>query len=333
MRALLLSLTCLFTVIMQQTRAADAASAKAAIEVGAKELILKIGDRLVATYHIDPAHPKPFFYPVQAPNGGRVTRGYPMVKDDPSEAKDHPHQRSVWFTHGDVIPEGMELQSNVKGVAGVDFWSENTGHGRIVCVNVGKPQVSGGHAWVTTRNEWRTAEGTKIMDETRTIHLHDLGTAPLIVLEIDLHAGVVPITFGDTKEGSMGVRVNENMTEKKGGVLENADGKRTETECWGLMSAWCDYSGKVGTEVVGVAVLDDPKNPYPACWHSRGYGLMAANPFGRTKAGFPATKGRTDLVRLAKGEHLKLRYGILPHSGDAKEGKVAEHYARFVELR
>ena len=44
-------------------------------------------------------------------------------------------------------------------------------------------------------------------------------------------------------------------------------------------------------------------------------------------------KGKTDLVKLAKGDHLKLRYGILLHDGDVKDGKVAECYERFVRLK
>ena len=43
--------------------------------------------------------------------------------------------------------------------------------------------------------------------------------------------------------------------------------------------------------------------------------------------------GKTDLVKLAKGEHLKLRYGILLHSGDAAAGKVADRYQQFVKLK
>jgi hypothetical protein len=60
---------------------------------------------------------------------------------------------------------------------------------------------------------------------------------------------------------------------------------------------------------------------------------MAANPFGRARSGFPAMKGKTDLVRLAKGETLQLRYGLLMHEGDAETGRVAEQFRRFVELR
>ena len=115
--------------------------------------------------------------------------------------------------------------------------------------------------------------------------------------------------------------------------MENAEGKQTEASCWGRKSGWCDYSGPVDGHNVGLTILDDPTNPHPAHWHARGYGLMGANPFGRGKAGFPDTKGRTDLVKIPQGEHLKLRYGILLHSGDAKTGKVAERYAEFVKLK
>jgi hypothetical protein len=229
----------------------------------------------------------------------------------------------------------MALKDKVRGVEGVDFWSEAKGHGRIVCTEVtsGVQARAGPHDLVETRNEWRTADGTKIMDERRTIHFYNFGDARLFVFDIDLHASVVPITFGDTKEGSMGVRVNDAIREKGGkGKLVNADGKVGMKACWGQRSAWCDYSGPIEGKVAGIAMFDHPNNPHPAAWHSRDYGLMAANPFGRAKSGFPAEKGKTDLVRVGKGEHLKLRYGILIHPGDAKEGKVAEYYQRYVKL-
>ena len=103
-------------------------------------------------------------------------------------------------------------------------------------------------------------------------------------------------------------------------------------DVWGRPSAWCDYSGPIDGKVVGIAILDHPNNNPKASWHSRDYGLMAANPFGRAKAFPPAMKGRTDLVRLERGEHLRLRYGILLHSGDAREGQVAELYERFAKM-
>jgi hypothetical protein len=299
------------------------------------------GKQLAATYHIDPKAAKPYFWPLHSPSGVPVTRPWPM-EPARGEAHDHPHQKSAWFCHGDVLPEGIPLKKKTRHASGVDFWSEEPGHGRIVCTRVGAVKRAKDHARVTTHNEWRTADGVKVLDETRTIHFHDFGTARLFVLDIDLHAGVCPITFGDTKEGSLGVRVRESLRVDRGkGQLVNAEGKTGEGAknnarrdgCWGLVSAWCDYSGPAGGKVAGIALFADPHNPYPTAWHSRNYGLMAANPFGRAKAGFPATRGRKDLVKLAKGEHLKLRYGIFLHDGDAREGKVAHYYTRFTRLK
>jgi hypothetical protein len=263
-----------------------------------------------------------------------LTRSWPMEKSAPGGSVDHVHQKSVWFTHGDVIVEGLKIAKKTKGVAGVDFWSEGTGRGVIRCTRVEQPELGPDRARVATDNEWRTADGSKVFDEVRTIEFRNYGDARLLIVEIDLTASAGPVTFGDTKEGSFGVRVNDQLRERGGsGKIENADGKVGEKACWGRTSAWCDYSGTIDGKAAGIAVFDDPKNPYPACWHVRGYGLMAANPFGRQKSGFPAMKGRTDLVKLPKGEHLKLRYGLFLHAGDAHEGRVNEYFDKFVGLR
>jgi hypothetical protein len=255
-----------------------------------------------------------------------------MEQAKAGESTDHPHQKSAWFCHGDVIPEGTEIKDKIRGVEGVDFWSEAKGHGWIVCTGIGNPRVTGTKGSIKTNNSWRTWEGVPILDETRHLFFYDLGQARLLVLAIDLHAKFCVITFGDTKEGAMGVRVNDAIRTDRGGTIQNADGKRNERDCWGRASAWCDYSGNVQGKAVGLTLMSDPGNPHASCWHSRGYGLMAANPFGRARSLFPAVRGRTDLVHLAKGEHLKLRYGILLHAGNVDTGRVAEHYQQFVNL-
>jgi Methane oxygenase PmoA len=296
------------------------------------------GDALVTRYHLGETVAKPYFWPLNAPGGVPVTRGWPMQEGLPNETRDHVHQKSAWFCHGDVIPEGLELKvrSADKNVKGVDFWSEGRGHGIIACVSVGDARVTTGASSVNTRNEWRTADGTKILDEDRTITVRLLGDARLVVLDIDLHATVCPITFGDTKEGSMGVRVNDQFRlngPRSDGVVTSADGAvakapaKDNLPMWGKPGDWHDYSGTVDGKRVGIAIFDHPKNAPRALWHTRAYGLMAANPFGR--ASFPGGKG--ELTKLGKGDHLKLRYGILLHAGDAKEGKVAEHYAAFAK--
>ncbi len=299
----------------------------------ADQIIFQLRGDVVCRYHKSPDAAKPYLWPILGPGAVALTRAWPMEKGTTGESTDHVHQRSVWFCHGDVIPEGIELTQKIKGVDGVDFWSEHMGHGVIRCVVVDEPTTTRERCSVVTKNEWLTSDGRKILDEKRTISLHDLGAARLVVVDIALHAVVCPITFGDTKEGSFGVRVHDAIRVQKGnGRIENADGKVGEGPCWGQKSVWCDYSGTIDGKAVGIAVFDHPRNPHPACWHVRGYGLMAANPFGRAKSGFPAMKGRTDVVKLAKGDHLNLRYGLLLHAGDAKGGNVAEHYQTFTRL-
>ena len=292
------------------------------------------GEEEAAIYRFGGNLAKPILWPLKAANHNDITRAWPLRTDIRGDSTDHKHQKSAWFTYGDVIPEGVEIKHKRKNIEGIDFWAEEPGCGRIVCVRVSDYQTSNNHTGATTFNEWRAPDGEKIMDEVRKIQFFNYEKARLFVVDIDLHASVVPITFGDTKEGAFGVRVADSMTEKKGkGRITNAEGKVGMIQCWGRLSAWCDYSGSVAGEIAGIAIFAAPSNPLPSCWHSRDYGLMAANPFGRAKSGFPAMKGKNDRVRLAKGEHLKLRYGIFVHLGDVKRGKVAEGYELFKKIK
>jgi hypothetical protein len=297
---------------------------------GEASVAFLVGSQVAGRYHTLPTAAKPYWWPLIAPSGVMLTRGWPMEKPAPGGSTDHVHQKSAWFGHGDVIGEG--IAGGAKGKGGVDFWSEGPGHGQIISRTTAC-DANGVPARIANCNEWRTAVGLKILDETRFVELVALNHARLFVVDIDLYASVCPVTFGDTKEGTLGVRVNDRLRVQSGGIIRNADGKVGERACWGRRSAWCDYSGVIDGKPAGITVLDDPRNPYPACWHCRGYGLLAANPFGRARSGFPDVKGRTDLVKLAKGEHLKLRYGLLLHDGDVESGGVADCYSKFVKLR
>ena len=309
------------------------AIAKPTVTIAKQEATIDflVDSQIATTYHFAGKElAKPYFYPMSAPGPISVTRDWPMRPTDAKdETTDHVHQKSIWFCHGDVIPEGLDYtKAGDKHVQGVDFWSEGKPHGRIVCTHVGEPkQVSDDHVSIETQNDWRTPDGTTILQEKRTIHFQQLPKGNLITLDIELKATDYPITFGDTKEGAMGTRVADSMTAKNGGTLVNANGKKGESNCWGKEAKWCDYF----KNEAGLAVFDDPKNKYPSAWHIRGYGLMAANPFGRAKSGFPDRKEQTELVKLAKGETLNLRYGIYAHVGDTKTGDVASTYGMFAK--
>ncbi len=305
----------------------------------------KSGSAVVAKYATDSKYSKPFLYPVLAPGGVPVTRAWPIETGLPGEVtKDHVHQKSVWFCHGDVIPEGLELKTRSanKNDHGVDFWSEakdkdgKRRHGQMTVVKVGEPKATKDGVSVETKNEWFTADGEKILEETRVITFRDLPEGRLFVFDIALKATVCPITFGDTKEGSFGIRTHDALrpTEKTGATVTTAEGKsvtppvKDNLPIWGQPTAWIDYSGKVDGKEVGIAVFEGPGNP-KANWHVRAYGLNAANPFGRDHSGFPAVKGVKDLVKINKGGEMKLKYAVYAHTGDVKSGKVAEAYDAF----
>lgn len=326
------------TVVTAPVAADDITAAKSNSTIEFKD-----GDKLITRYHVGESVAKPYFWPLNAPGELTVTRGWPLVQGVAGETKDHVHQKSAWFCHGDVIPEGVEVKTRSadKRVVGVDFWSEAKGHGKIVCVRVGEPKSSDGATTVATMNEWRTADGVKILDEVRVVRVSKLQNGYLIALDLDLHASVCPITFGDTKEGSMGVRVADGFRTalKDGGTITSSEGKvvppgtKGTLSVWGQVALWNDYSGKVGGDPAGVAVFAAADNPIPSAWHTRDYGLLAANPFGRDESGYPSQKGKRELVKLKKGEHLKLRYAIYAHTGDVETGNVAAAYKKFTEAK
>ncbi len=297
------------------------------------------GKTVVTTVHFGKEVAKPYLWPLNAPGGLGVTRDWPMKKGVAGETTDHLHQKSAWFCHGDVIPDGiaMKTKSADKHVKGVDFWSEAAGHGTIVCTNAGKPAIVDDAVQLTFDLEWKSPDGVMILKEARAIRITATQHGYLMAFDIDLHASVCPITFGDTKEGSFGVRVPDAVVTMKstGGVVTSSDrttagpNKKGTLPMWGRPADWHDYS----MTSAGVAIFDHPKNAYRASWHTRDYGLMAANPFGRSDSGFPSQKGKTELVKLKKDEHLMLKYALYTHTGDAKAAAVADVFKQYSEAK
>lgn len=269
---------------------------------------------------------KPIVYPIIGPDGVNMVRNWPVkenVAGAEGEAKDHPHHKALWYTHGNVN--------------GVDFWAEGPGKGTIVPTGTLTVTATGtrttGHATVATKNEWRNATGNPVLTDEQLITFHLLADDNRAIdYRVTLIASHGDVTFGDTKEGSMGIRthpaLNLKGTVAKGKAINSegdADGK-----LWGKRAKWVDYWAPIGEKTVGVAIFDHPSNPrHPTHWHARDYGLIAANPFGIhdfEKKG----KGAGDLV-IKKGEKVTFTYRFLFHKGDVKTGKVAEQYEAFAK--
>ncbi len=143
--------------------------------------------------------------------------------------------------------------------------------------------------------------------------------------------------FGDQEEMGLGVRLatplRAEQVSKQGlpaghGEIVSADGKRNEADVWGTAPKWCDYRGKVDGQAAGVAILCHPANFRPSWFHVRDYGLMVANPFGRSSM----KQGDVSRVEVKEGEQLRLRFGLLLHAAGSDLGMdPAGAYRDFLE--
>ncbi|MEQ8790061.1 MAG: PmoA family protein [Pirellulaceae bacterium] len=289
------------------------------VEKTKEGLAVKLDGKLLTNYLIK-SGAKPIFWPVIGAGGAEVTRGYPMRDATPDERDDHIHHRSFWFTHGNVN--------------GVDFWAETAGHGNIIQREMVKAE-GGKTAVIVTRNDWLGPDGKKHCEDLRTFTFHSDGDRWWVDCDIVVTASEGPVTFGDTKEGSFGVRVAGTMKiDAKvgdGGTVVNSEGQ-TDGAAWGQAAKWVDYHGPAGKGVEGVAILNHPSSfRFPTTWHVRTYGLFCANPFGLHD--FQKSKEVDGSHTIPKGETMTLRHRVLFHKGDEKQGKVAESWADYAKQK
>lgn len=270
----------------------------------------------------------PYLYPVIGPNGVGVTRNFPMKDDDPSEDHDHPHHRSIRFSHRDVN--------------GYSFWAptakEDGPKAEIVLDEIVKME-SGKTGELILKSKW-LGDGELVLTETTRLTFIPLENRQILMdYDITLQGNDKnDVTFVDEKDGGLGVRVAGTMKvvdrkskEGKGTIINSRGDKNADA--WGKRAEWADYYGPDSTgKTVGIAMFDHPSNlRYPTHWHARTYGLITANRFG---AGFfdakeGAKKGDGDYI-LKKGETLTLRHRLYIHHGDAESADVAGQYAKYI---
>jgi hypothetical protein len=280
---------------------------------GSGTVTVTVDGELLTAYRYLGNPARPCFFPVIGPGGKRVTRSWPIAADVPGEQQDHPHHRSLWVAHGKMN--------------GTDNWSEGPGHGyqlhRGIVATSGGPVLGS----MTACNDWTDHDRKKIAEERRTLTAYAVsGNARIFDLEVCFTATECDVRFGDTKEGGiLAMRVASSMAGESGGRIENSYGGAGEAECWGRRAQWCDYSGEVEGEVLGIAIFDHPNSyGHPTHWHVRDYGMYTANPFGwHDFFSDPAMDGSHLLQR---GASLRFRYRAYLHQGTAAEADVAARY-------
>jgi sugar phosphate isomerase/epimerase len=307
--------------MIKKAKASTASQSKSGVKIdeAGDKLRVEINGELFTEYNYQDV-PRPFFYPVIGPTGVPVNRHWPMKDINKDEAQDHVHHKSLWFTHGEVN--------------GHDFWGEGRGSGKVVHDKFLKVSSGSETGEITSTNKWVARDGKVICTDTRTHRFYNRPDGQCMDFEITFHASEGKVVLGDTKEGSMAIRLTPTMRLKgkvgKGHIV-NSEGQ-TDGSTWGKRAAWCDYYGPVEGETVGVAIFDHPANPkHPTWWHVRDYGLFAANPFGVHNFE-RKTKGVGDIT-IPAGESLTFKYRFYFHKGDEKQGKVAQQYREYAATK
>ena len=295
------------------------------LERNGARIDVSIGGQPFTAFHFGDQATKPYLHPLRAKDGTVVTRSHPMEQVD-GEQTDHPHHRGVWFSHGEVN--------------GVDFWANEKEQrsrgekGTIALDKIGAVESGPSAGRIEASFAWIDSKGTRLLTERRSMSFSQSGEDNAVDFDIELTAVADSLHFGDTKEGTFGVRMATELEEPhwraegiaRTGKIVNAEGHSSEANAWGRRSPWVDYSGSIQGKPMGVAIFDHPSNPkHPTYWHVRGYGLFAANVFGEHD--FHADESRDGSITLSKGEKLRFRYRVLVHPGRTPDADLARKHA------
>jgi hypothetical protein len=282
------------------------ANAKVKLEKKGTTVDITIDGEAFSVFNFGKDLPKPFMSPVRGPGGTVLTR---EIFTDRTKG-DHPHHKGIWVA--------------VDQINKIEFWAEK---GKIVNREVKLDVSEGETAQMTVVNDWQGDDGKAVVTETTVIKI---SSNRLFSYDITFRAaGTEPVEFGDTKEGLFGFRMVDSMRENEGGKVVNAEGDEGTKACWGRASAWIDYTGTVEGKTFGVALFDHPLNFRASRYHVRNYGLFSINPFG--ERAYTGGKRPAQFEYLLPGATMRLRYGLLIHSGDTKSANVEGVYRGYLK--
>jgi hypothetical protein len=340
------SLTAGFFVLAGFGRAADSASK---VEVrplpSERRVDVTVDGRPFTSYVWPERVSKPVLYPVRTARGTPVTRGFPL-DTRPGERVDHTHQVGFWFTYGDV--DGVDFWGNSEAIPP----AERAKMGVIRHREVVSSKGGAGRGELEVRADWVAPGDVVALEEATRFVFHADGPGRSIDRVTTLTARKGKVTFRDTKEGMLGLRVARGLEQPadKPEVFTDASGKPTAVPVldnegvtglytsserskgdavWGTRARWMALHGRLGDEDVVLLVLDHPGNPgAPTYWHARGYGLFAANPFG-PKA-FSNGKEAERPFSFAPGQPVVFRHRLAILPGPFSPEKAEAAWKAFV---
>lgn len=293
-----------------------------------RKVDVMVGGKLFTSYQYPENQEKPFLFPIYAPNGSVVTRGYP-IEPRKGERVDHPHHIGLWFNHGNV--NGLDFWNNSSAIPA----SRKDTYGHIAVQKILKAE-SGKTGTLEVASNWDDNKGNTVMTENTKYIFSGDKTSRTVDHISTLTAANGPVTITDNKEGLIAIRVdrafemtsNESLifTDEKGnpttvkatdntgvtGMYISSNGKKGDA-VWGTRNEWIILTGTKDNTTISMVIFDNPKNPgYPAYAHARGYGLFAMNDLGQNSYD---SKQEKKIYNLAKGESITLYHRFYIQSG------------------
>lgn len=276
------------------------------------------------TYYFDPDVAKPYMMPLRTASGTTVTRGFPVgnsvAMGDPKASSFEPHQRPLFFGHGDID--------------GLDFWQEKVfdhyysdhGHqayGHVVLKDL--DEADGNR--IRASFILQSPNNRSIGEESQAFVFSGDSQTRIIDCNIVLKATNGPLDLGDTKEGTFALRLAPELSAPHVRMI-NSQGSMGEKAIWGKPADWVDYSGSFDGKRVDVAIFDSPKSfRHPTTWHARSYGLFSANPFGLRE--FTGDADKDGSWAIPEGKSLHFRYRVLIHEGEFSPEQIGQAYAAY----
>ncbi len=180
---------------------------------------------------------KPVLYPIYAPDGQLITRGFPLAQR-PGEPVDHPHHLGLWFNYENV--NGLDFWNNSYAIptakksrygwirtdsvfAGPDFNATDSKGGRV---RARRPIIPLAHAAAHSRHASASADSStgtlryaaRWTDQQNHVLLHEVTTYRFsatrqerIIDRTTVLTADIDISFPDAKDGMLGLRVTKEL--------------------------------------------------------------------------------------------------------------------------
>jgi hypothetical protein len=224
-------------------------------------------------------------------------------------------------------------------INGYDFWSEEvfakyygpshpSNFGRMVFRKIEEMQGGPSSGTIRAAFDLQGPDRKTFAEEIQEYTFSGNGNSRVIDCVITFHASHGPLKFGDTKEGTFALRLAPQL-DAPAGTMVNSEGGVGEPQIWGKRANWVDVDGVIDGHSLGVAVFDSPKSfRHPTYWHARGYGLLAANPFGLSF--FFNDPHQDGSYTIPAGKSIQFRYRVFIHDGNYQQAHVADKYSQYV---